>query len=84
MKINSILKSFQGNIAFISLVIISSIFLFTAPAFAETINYTYDDAGQVKKAVYENGIEVDYLYDPSGNRVSMMVSNAPSIYFVFF
>ena len=59
-------KSFKGNIAFISLVIISSIFMstaliFTAPAFAETITYSYDDAGQVRKATYENGIEVDYL-----------------------
>jgi YD repeat-containing protein len=49
------LKSFQGNIAFISLVIISSIFIFSVAAFAETINYTYDDAGQVVKAVYADG-----------------------------
>jgi hypothetical protein len=54
-----ILKSFQGNIAFISLAIISSIYLFTAPVLAgsETINYSYDDGRQVKKAVYENGTE---------------------------
>jgi YD repeat-containing protein len=57
MNIHSFLKSFQGNIAFISLAIISSIFIFTTTAFAETINYTYDDAGQVIKAVYADGTE---------------------------
>jgi hypothetical protein len=57
MNRHRILKSFQRNITFISLVIISSIFIFSAfifttGAFAETINYTYDDARQVVKAVY--------------------------------
>ena len=44
----------------------------------ETNNYTYNDAGQVVKASYADGTEVDYLYDASRNRVSRMVSNSPS------
>jgi YD repeat-containing protein len=71
-------KSFLSNIAFISLAIIISIFISSATASAETITYTYDDAGQVIKATYTDGTEVDYLYDPMGNRVSMMVSSAPT------
>jgi hypothetical protein len=60
MNRHSFLKLFQRNIAFILLLIISSIFIFTAPAFAvtETINYSYDDARQVVKAVYADGTEV--------------------------
>ena len=59
MNRHRILKSFIGNIAFISLVIISSIFIFIAPVLAstETITYTYDDAGLVIKAAYEDGTE---------------------------
>jgi YD repeat-containing protein len=44
-------------------------------AFAETITYTYDDAGQVIKAEYQDGTEVDYIYDPAGNLVSKIVNN---------
>jgi hypothetical protein len=49
--------SFLSSIAFISLAIISCMFMFTEAAHAvtETIPYTYDDAGQVVKAAYPDG-----------------------------
>ena len=32
--------------------------------------YAYDDLGRLKSAVYDNGKEIDYNYDPAGNRSS--------------
>jgi hypothetical protein len=57
MNRHRILKSFKTHIAFISLVIISCILIFSVAAYAETITYSYDDAGQVVKAEYDNGTE---------------------------
>jgi len=36
------------------------------------VTYTYDDLGRLTKAAYDNGKEIDYNYDPAGNRTSVM------------
>ena len=41
-------------------------------SFAAT-TYAYDDLGRLKSASYDNGKEVDYNYDPAGNRSSVIV-----------
>jgi uncharacterized protein (TIGR03437 family) len=44
-------------------------------AFAETINYTYDDAGRVIRAAYvSNGKTVFYRYDAAGNLLLRLVT----------
>jgi len=35
--------------------------------------YQYDDLGRLKSATYDNNKEVDYSYDPAGNRSSVVV-----------
>jgi YD repeat-containing protein len=41
---------------------------FTAFAVTETIQYGYDDAGQVTKVTYDDDTDVEYVYDGAGNR----------------
>jgi uncharacterized protein (TIGR03437 family) len=45
------------------------------------VNYTYDAAGRLIKAVYDNGSTVSYTYDSAGNLISRSVatSNAMNI-----
>ncbi len=41
------------------------------PAEADsTATYTYDSAGQITTAVYDNGLCIAYAYDANGNRTS--------------
>jgi YD repeat-containing protein len=46
---------------------------------AASVSYTYDLAGRVTTAVYDNGTCVAYAYDAAGNRTSQIntVSGAP-------
>ncbi len=47
------------------------IFLLTpvfAHAMTEVINYNYDNERQITKATYDDGTDIDYIYDLSGNR----------------
>jgi len=46
---------------------------------AASVSYTYDPAGRVTTAVYDNGTCVAYAYDAAGNRTSQIntVSGAP-------
>jgi len=57
----------QGLLSFIF--IIFCIFC-SAPAFSETIIYTYDKKGQLLQADYGAGQTIDYTYDPAGNRIT--------------
>jgi YD repeat-containing protein len=46
--------------------------LFAAhPAFAQSVTYTYDNAGRLTQATYSNGASVQYTYDASGNRTQV-------------
>jgi uncharacterized protein (TIGR03437 family) len=42
-------------------------------AFADTVQYTYDDAGRLIRAGYANGSVITYTYDKAGNLLSRVV-----------
>jgi YD repeat-containing protein len=43
---------------------------------ADTVNYTYDNAGRLLQADYGNGTSIVYTYDPAGNLLSRSVTNS--------
>ena len=47
---------------------------------AETIQYIYDDARQLKKVIYGDGTTIEYVYDGSDNRIvkTITFAGAPS------
>jgi YD repeat-containing protein len=55
--------------------------IWAAAAFAETVNYTYDDAGRLIRVAYANGKTIHYTYDKAGNLLSRLVSTgaAPAV-----
>ena len=53
-------------------------FTLAALALAETVNYTYDDAGRLIKAVYGSGAVISYTYDKNGNLLSRSVERPES------
>ncbi len=44
-----------------------TVLLFTLGLSAQTVNYTYDEAGRLTRVVYPNGKIISYSYDASGN-----------------
>lgn len=48
---------------------IALVFIFVTTAFAETINYSYDNMLHLIRAEYDNGTVEDYVYDNMGNRL---------------
>ncbi len=52
--------------------------LMSLPAFAGTIQYTYDDLNRLTRVEYENGTTIEYSYDEVGNRLSKVVANGSS------
>jgi YD repeat-containing protein len=48
-----------------------------SPAAAD-VQYVYDSAGRLIKAVYTNGITIEYRYDAAGNRTQIVTSNPPN------
>jgi uncharacterized protein RhaS with RHS repeats len=57
-----------GSLAFLACIV--------GPSRAAT-TYAYDDLGRLKSASYDNGKELDYNYDPAGNRSSVVVQTTP-------
>jgi len=41
--------------------------------------YTYDTLGRLKQAAYDNGKEIDYTYDPAGNRTQVVTQTTPHL-----
>jgi large repetitive protein len=39
---------------------------------AETVNHMYDELNRLKRTVYDNGVVVEYIYDGTGNRLSIV------------
>lgn len=50
-------------------IIILFILLFQKNLYALSINYTYDNFGQLTGATYSNGFEIHYRYDENGRRI---------------
>ncbi len=48
-----------------------------APASAD-VHYIYDSAGRLIRAVYSNGITIEYRYDAAGNRTQIVTSDVPN------
>lgn len=51
-------------------------FLTLGVALADTVRYTYDDAGRLTKVDYGNGQTITYTYDSAGNLLSRTVTSA--------
>lgn len=49
--------------------------LSVSPAMAD-VQYVYDSAGRLIKAIYSNGITVEYRYDAAGNRTEILSSQS--------
>lgn len=49
----------------------------SSPAASASVSYTYDQAGRVTTAFYDNGVCVIYSYDAVGNRTSQTNSASP-------
>ncbi|MDI6623497.1 MAG: Ig-like domain-containing protein [Brevundimonas sp.] len=49
----------------------------SAPAVAG-VQYIYDSSGRLIKAIYSNGITIEYRYDAAGNRTQIVTSNIPN------
>jgi hypothetical protein len=41
------------------------------------VTYSYDTLGRLSKAAYDNGKEIDYTYDPAGNRSQVVTQMTP-------
>jgi YD repeat-containing protein len=48
-----------------------------APAAAD-VQYIYDSAGRLSRAIYSNGITIEYRYDAAGNRTQIVTTNVPN------
>lgn len=46
-----------------------------APAFGDSVAYSYDALGRLVRAEYSNGVTIDYSYDAAGNRTEVKVVN---------
>lgn len=47
-----------------------------APAHAD-VQYVYDSSGRVIRAIYSNGVTVEYRYDAAGNRIRVFTDPPP-------
>lgn len=53
--------------------------LFAARGQADSVNYTYDEAGRLVRADYGGGGAIEYTYDEAGNRVSRKVTRPTGV-----
>ena len=49
----------------------------STPAFAD-VQYVYDSSGRLIKAIYSNGVTIEYRYDAAGNRTQIVSTNIPN------
>ncbi|MDI6631181.1 MAG: stalk domain-containing protein [Bacillota bacterium] len=47
---------------------------------AEAAQYTYDSLGRLKSVIYENGLVIEYSYDPAGNVLKTTTKNTVPLY----
>jgi hypothetical protein len=62
-----------------TLAIAAAVFaLLAAPSATAGVTYTYDMLGRLSVATYDNNKEIDYHYDPAGNRTQVVtLASAP-------
>jgi YD repeat-containing protein len=53
-----------------------TLLLLTICCAAETVNYTYDNAGRLTRIDYGSGVSISYSYDAAGNVLNRTVSRA--------
>ncbi|MBN2432289.1 MAG: RHS repeat protein [Acidobacteria bacterium] len=68
---------FIGRLRYVPIPVLAA--LLTVCLFAETVRYSYDQAGRLIKAEYENGRTIQYVYDKAGNLLQRMISGAVGI-----
>ena len=56
------------------LLILITICVIASNVIADTVKYTYDDAGRLTKAYYGNGRTITYTYDKAGNIIAKKVT----------
>lgn len=49
----------------------------SSPSFAG-VQYVYDSAGRLIRAIYSNGVTIEYRYDAAGNRTQIITTNVPN------
>ncbi|RJQ56701.1 MAG: choice-of-anchor D domain-containing protein [Nitrospiraceae bacterium] len=80
---SEIIKSIHETIKLLILLTVLLLSAFPGRAHAETIQYGYDDGLQVRNATYDDGTNIGFIYDTSGNRLSIdtalsgTVNNSP-------
>ena len=55
---------------------IATLLILAGLASADTVNYSYDDAGRLIRVDYGNGQSVSYTYGKAGNLLSRQVTSA--------
>lgn len=61
----------------LSLVVVFSGMLSMVDVAQGATTYTYDDLGRLTRATYDNNRQIDYTYDPAGNRTQVATSTTP-------
>lgn len=74
MSPGNLRKKLFKNIILASFIISLMISIIPVFASAATIQYTYDDDGQVTEAKYVNSAKIEYTYDTSGNRITKAIT----------
>lgn len=60
------------------LIAVSIVIGFATQSVAGGITYEYDDQGQLKSIIYDDGARIDYTYDKAGNRLTRTSSGSIS------
>lgn len=57
---------------------VTALALFAAAPAAADVQYVYDSSGRLIKAIYSNGVTIQYRYDAAGNRTQIVTANTPN------
>lgn len=57
---------------------VTALALFAAAPATADVQYVYDSSGRLIKAIYSNGVTIQYRYDAAGNRTQIVTSQPPN------
>ncbi|HYC74695.1 RHS repeat domain-containing protein [Brevundimonas sp.] len=57
---------------------VTALALFAAVPASADVQYVYDSSGRLIKAIYSNGVVIQYRYDAAGNRTQIVTSQPPN------